>query len=100
MAEDPEAGDVLGADVDGRSKLPDKTEVNGVIELKRYLIEDRIDQVAFSLLKHLTTYAIGRDLSYNEVESLRENGLKLRDSGYRLQDLIRFVVNSEMFLEK
>ena len=39
--------------VDARSTLPDKTEVAGVDDLKRYLAEDRIDQVAFSVLKHL-----------------------------------------------
>jgi tripartite-type tricarboxylate transporter receptor subunit TctC len=56
--------------VDARSTLPDKTEVGGVRDLKRYLAEDRIDQVAFSVLKHLATYATGRNLSHNEVESL------------------------------
>ena len=32
-----------------------------------YLGEDRIDQVAFSVLKHLATYATGRNLTYNEL---------------------------------
>ena len=43
--------------VDAKSTLPDKTEVAGVNDLRRYLAEDRIDQVAFSVLKHLATYA-------------------------------------------
>ena len=37
-------------------------------DLKRYLREDRIDQVAFSVLKHLATYATGRTLTYNELD--------------------------------
>ncbi|HYP14506.1 MAG TPA: DUF1592 domain-containing protein, partial [Bryobacteraceae bacterium] len=41
--------------VDARSTLPDKTEVSGADALKRYLAEHRIDQVAFSVLKHLAT---------------------------------------------
>lgn len=86
--------------VDARSTLPDKTEVNGVAELKRYLAEDRIDQVAFAVLKHLTTYATGRTLSYRELEDLRRDGLKLKPTGYRMQDMLRFVVTSRMFLEK
>ncbi|HYP05185.1 MAG TPA: DUF1592 domain-containing protein, partial [Bryobacteraceae bacterium] len=49
-------------EVDARSTLPDKTEVSGIDELKRYLAEDRIDQVAFSVLKHLATYGAGRSL--------------------------------------
>ena len=61
--------------VDARSTLPDKTEVGGVNDLKRYLAEDRIDQVAFSVLKHLATYATGRSLTYNELEFLKRDGL-------------------------
>jgi len=86
--------------VDARSTLPDKTEVAGVNDLKRYLGQDRIDQVAFSVLKHLATYGTGRSLTYSELHSLKQDGLKLRAGGYRMQDMIRFVVNSKMFLEK
>ena len=37
----------------------DKAEVSGVIGLKRHLAEDRIEQVAFSMLNHLAAYAAG-----------------------------------------
>ena len=86
--------------VDARSMLPDSTEVSGIGELRRYLSEDRIDQVAFSVLKHLVTYANGRDLAYNEVSYLKQDGLKLRQGGYRMQDMLRYVVTSKLFLEK
>ena len=46
--------------VDAKSTLPDKTEITGINDLQRYLSQDRIDQVAFSVLKHLATYATGR----------------------------------------
>ena len=36
--------------VDAKSTLPDKTEVSGVNDLRHYLAEDRVDQVAFSFL--------------------------------------------------
>jgi mono/diheme cytochrome c family protein len=85
---------------DARSTLPDKTEVAGANDLKRYLADDRIDQVAFSFLKHLTIYATGRSLTYNELNYLKKDGLKLKAGGYRMKDMIRYVVNSEMFLEK
>ena len=86
--------------MDARSKLPDKTEVSGINDLKQYLGQDRIDQVAFSVLKHLATYATGRSLTYNELNYLKQDGLKLKAGGYRMQDMIRFVVNSKLFLEK
>ncbi|HEX4612001.1 MAG TPA: DUF1592 domain-containing protein, partial [Urbifossiella sp.] len=40
---------------DARSTLPDKTAVAGFTDLRRYLADDRIDQAAFSVLKHLAT---------------------------------------------
>ena len=85
---------------DARSTLPDGTEVSGVNDLKQYLAEDRTDQVAFSVLKHLITYANGRALTYNELNFLREDALRLQDDGYRMQDLIRYVAHSNFFLEK
>src|SRR5262249_15049362 len=86
--------------VDAKSTLPDKTEVSGVNDLKRYLAEDRIDQVAFSFLKHLTAYGIGRSLKYKELNELKQDGLKLKPGGYRMQDMIRYVAGSKLFLEK
>lgn len=85
---------------DARSQLPDKTEVAGANDLKRYLAEDRIDQVAFSVLKHMATYATGRSLTYNEVNYLKQDGLKLKATGYRMQDMLRYVATSKIFLEK
>lgn len=86
--------------VDARSTLPDKTVVSGASELKRYLAGDRIDQVAFCVVKHLATYGCGRTPGYNELERLERDALTWKASGYRMQDLLRFVVHSNMFLEK
>lgn len=86
--------------VDARSTLPDKSHIAGVNDLKRYLSQDRMDQVAFSFLKHLATYATGRNLAYNELVSLRERGKALKANGYRMQDMIRFVIHSDLFLKK
>ena len=86
--------------VDAKSTLPDKTEITGINDLQRYLGQDRIDQVAFSVLKHLATYATGRSLSYSELNYLKQDGLKLKADGYRMKDMIRFVAGSKLFLEK
>jgi len=89
-----------GQAVDLRSTLPDGTEVAGANALKTYLADQRLDQVAFSFLKHVTGYATGRTLSYQELEFLKDKVLEFESSGYRVQDLIRSVVKSELFLEK
>jgi hypothetical protein len=94
------AGLLKHESVDAKSTLPDHTEIAGVNDLRRYLAEDRIDQVAFSFLKHLTTYAIGRSLTHNELDNLKQDGLKLKAGGYRMQDMVRYVTASKLFLEK
>ena len=85
---------------DARSTLPDGTDVSGLDDLKRYLVEDRIDQVAFSFLKHLITYANGRSLTFNEIDYLQRDSLSLGPDGYRMRDMIRYAATSDLFLEK
>ncbi|MCY2966973.1 MAG: DUF1592 domain-containing protein [Planctomycetota bacterium] len=89
-----------GPGIDARSKLPDGTEVADLNGLKKYLADDRIDQVAFSFLKHVGSYAIGRSLTYNELTTLREQTSTMRGNEYRLRDLLRFVIHSDLFLKK
>ena len=87
--------------VDASSTLPDSTEVAGTNALKKYLSTNRIDQVAFSFLKHLASYAIGRSLTFNELEHLKNEGKKVLGArGYRMKDCIQFVIESPMFMEK
>ena len=85
---------------DARSTLPDKTEIADTRALKTYLATDRIDQVAFSFLKHLATYATGRTLNYNELASLKKSALEMKPDGYPVKDLFHFVIQSPIFLEK
>jgi hypothetical protein len=85
---------------EARSILPDKTEVPDTKALKAYLANERIDQIAFSFLKHLASYATGRSLNYNEIEYLKKAAIDLKPRGYPMRDLLRFVIRSPLFLEK
>jgi len=85
---------------DAHSTLPDGVEVADLAGLRNYLANDRIDQVAFSVLKHLSSFGAGRSLTYNELEWLKEAEKQLKADGYRMQDMIRFVVTSDLFLKK
>ncbi len=86
--------------MDPHSTLPDGTEIKDFIGLKTYLANSRIDQVAFSFLKHTATYAVGRSLTYNEIVFLQEQGLKLKPHDYRMQEIIKFVIKSDLFMKK
>lgn len=85
---------------DARSKLPDGTEIEDLNALKAYLADQRIEQVAFSFLKHTACYSVGRSLTYNELAFLQNESKKLRPGDYRMQDLLKFLVKSDIFLKK
>lgn len=85
---------------DPRSQLPDGTSVDDLNGLKSYLVNHRINRVAFSFLKHIACYANGRSLTYNELVFLEKECINSRLNDYRIQDLIKFVVRSDVFLKK
>ncbi len=87
-------------EIESNSTLPDGTEIKDLNALKEYLVNDRIDKVAFSYMKHLASYAIGRSLRYNELVYLEEKGIELRQDDYRMQAMLRFIIKSDLFLKK
>ena len=69
-------------------------------DLREYLAGERLDQVAFSFLKHLASYAIGRSLSFKEIEFLKQKCVELKGDQFRMREMVRLIVKSDMFLEK
>ena len=94
------AGRFKQTPVDARSTLPDGTEIRDLNALKNHLATEKLDRVAFSFMKHLASYATGRTLSYNEVEFLAEEAVKLRATQYPTRDLVRLIIKSDIFLKK
>ena len=89
-----------GQAIDASSVLPDGTEVADLNALKEYLATDRLDRTAFSFMRHLAVYATGRDLGYQEVAFLEEQCPTLAGNDYRMMDMLRFVIKSDIFLMK
>lgn len=87
-------------EIHSQSTLPDGKDIKDLNDLKTYLVNDRMDQVAFSFLKHLACYAVGRNLTYNEQTDFRNQTFKLQSNDYRMHDMIRFVIKSDVFLKK
>jgi hypothetical protein len=59
-----------------------------------------MDSVAFSLLKHLSIYAIGRSLTYTEEAAMRDRTQQIDCREYRMRDLLHDVIQSDAFLSK
>lgn len=86
--------------VDSRSKLPTGEELSDFEQFRNNLESQMLNQVAFSVTKHLTAYAIGRSLTYNEHYQLREKIAAANAEELRLRDLIHQVIHSDPFLKK
>ena len=83
--------------VESKTTLPGGKTVNGVEELKTFLLTDRRDQFAHAFVTKLTTYALGRSLDLTdqpEIEKLTHN---FAESGYLIQPLVREIVASRLF---
>ena len=83
--------------VDATSELFNHQTLAGIDGLKRYLLIDRQDQFARAMVHKLTTYALGRPLSFADSADIDRMTAQLRRSGDGLGDLIRLIVSSDLF---
>ncbi len=85
--------------VDSKARVPNGPEVDGMRELKDYLIENRQDDIAENVLRRLLSYGIGRELSYldrTEVATLFDAS---KANDFRLRDMIVAICESDIFRE-
>ena len=83
--------------VEASSGVPLGPIVDGMQDLKEYLLKDRKSEIAENMIRRLMTYGMGRSLSYLDrfdVEKLLEEA---EGNGYKLQDMIISVCLSPSF---
>jgi hypothetical protein len=86
--------------VDATSFLFSKQSLAGMNGLKRFLLEERQDQFARAMVRKMTTYALGRPLSFSDHAEVEDLAAKFRKKGDRLGDLIYLVTQSGIFNSK
>lgn len=91
---------IKNKEVDATSVLFNSQKLDGIEGLKRYLLTDRQDQFARAMVHKLTTYALGRPLSFSDRADIDKMTAKLRKSGDRLGDLVHLIVQSSIFHSK
>jgi len=80
--------------------LPDGTQVQGIAELKSYLLDRRKDQFTHALTGKLLSYALGRSLELTDTPQVDAIAEDFAASEYRLRDLVKQVATSEAFRTK
>ncbi|MEM1293849.1 MAG: DUF1592 domain-containing protein, partial [Verrucomicrobiota bacterium] len=86
---------VVAADV-----LPGGHEVNGVAELRQFLLTERRDQFAHAFVAKLLGYAVGRTLELTDEPQIEAISHEFAEHDYRLRKLVELVASSEAFRTK
>lgn len=86
--------------VDASAVLHNKQPLVGVAGLKGYLMADRQDQFARAMVHKLSTYALGRPMSFADRVELDKIAAELKERGNGLQDLVSLLIHSRLFSEK
>ncbi len=86
-----------GKPVDAKSVLPDGTEVDGIEEIKQYILEKKQDKFLTALVEHLFAWAIGRDVRFSDEEEIAEIVDRVKSDGKTLRAVFRQIVQSKSF---
>ena len=86
--------------VDASSVLFNNQELHGMDGLKRFLLANRQDQFARAMVHKLTSYALGRPLSFADRSGVDQITADLRQQGDGLATLINLIVTSDLFQSK
>jgi len=84
-------------EVDASSRVPHGPAVDGMEELKKYLLKDRKDEIVENVIRRLMTYGIGRELTYRDRFEVEKLLTSAEEDGYKLQEMIVSICLSPTF---
>lgn len=87
-------------DVDAKARVPHGPEVDGMRELKAYLLKERKDDIVENVIRRLLSYSVGRELTYRDrfaVEAIYEQA---EDNDFKMRDIIVSICLSDTFREE
>lgn len=83
--------------IDAAARVPNGPEVQGMRELKDYLLKDQKEEVAENVIRRLLTYGIGRSLTYHDRYAVEKLLKQTKETDHRFQDMIVTVCLSDLF---
>lgn len=92
--------EIEGKPVDATSRLFNGQKLEGMDGLKRYLLEHRQDQFVRAMVYKMTTYALGRPLTFGDRSTVEQITADLRQRGDGLETLVTLIVTSDLFRSK
>ena len=86
--------------VDAHETLPDGTPINGVDDLRAYLLESRNEDFARTLVTKVLAYGLGRSLELTDQPDVDRLTASFIADDMRLKGLVKEVVKSDPFRTK
>ena len=86
--------------IDVSSTLPDGTTIDGVAEIKAYILNTKHREFATSLVEHLFAYAIGRDVTFADEAEIAGIVDRAEKRGNGLRTVVEEIVLSPSFAGK
>lgn len=84
-------------EIRAEARVPHGPNVDGMRELKAYLLKNRKDTIAENVIRRLLTYSVGRELTYRDrfaVEALFDQA---KGNDFKMRDIIVSICQSDVF---
>lgn len=83
--------------VEADARLPKGPTVDGMQQLKAYLLRERADDVVRNVIRRLTTYGLGRELTVSDRFAVEALLADAKAKKYGMRDIIIAICRSELF---
>ena len=77
----------------------DGQEIDGLLDLKQFLVKHRRKQFSYGFTCHLLSYALGRPLTFRDEKTVLALQAEFEESGYKMRSLIKAIVTTDLFRE-
>lgn len=84
-------------EVEAHARVPHGPQIDGVRELKDYLLKNRKEDIVQNMVRRLLTYSIGRKLTFADRFAVENLAQQAKASEYRIRDIIVDVCQSPTF---
>lgn len=83
--------------IDAKSRLPDGTKIDGVAEMKDYILQRKQQEFSTAVVKHLFAYAVGRDVTFADQIEIKGIVDRARERGDGLATIVEELILSRSF---
>jgi hypothetical protein len=90
-------GRVRSEPMDTNTTLPDGTTINGIDDLRSYLVNNRRNDVVRQFCRKLLGYALGRELQLSDEPLLDKMQQNLQANDYHFHTAVTTIVTSPQF---